>query len=86
MSTAPALEENRTSAGTDDEKGVVDVEEQQVEYRDSTTVGTERREAERRLVRKLDKRILPLLCAMYLFACKQPDSHTSIETSLTLNA
>ena len=70
---------------TDDEKGVVDVEEQQVEYQDSTA-RTERREAERRLVRKLDKRILPLLCAMYLFACKQPDSHTSIETELTFNA
>ena len=74
MSTAPALEEKPNSTVTDDEKGVVDVEQQQVEYRDSTA-GTERREAERRLVRKLDKRILPLLCAMYLFACKQTYSH-----------
>lgn len=26
--------------------------------------------AERRLVRKLDRRILPILCLLYLFACK----------------
>lgn len=26
--------------------------------------------AERRLVRKIDTRILPILCLLYLFACK----------------
>ena len=27
---------------------------------------------ERKLVRKLDRRILPIICFMYLFACEQP--------------
>ncbi len=37
---------------------------------------------ERRLVRKLDMRIMPMLCMMYLFACK---STTSLRTSLQLS-
>lgn len=28
--------------------------------------------AERKLVRKLDKRIMPIACLLYLFACKSP--------------
>lgn len=85
MSTTPALEEKLTATVADDEKGVVNVGEHQIDYGDSTA-GTDRREAEQRLVRKLDMRILPFLSPMYPFACKQADSHTSIENSLTFNA
>lgn len=35
----------------------------------SQASGTERRAEEKRLVRKLDRRVLPVLCAMYLFSC-----------------
>ena len=42
---------------------------------DSAERSASSRDEEIRLVRKLDKRILPLLCAMYLFACKQTYSH-----------
>ncbi|KAI0701587.1 hypothetical protein C8Q76DRAFT_802555 [Earliella scabrosa] len=67
MSTTPALEEKLTATVADDEKGVVNVGEHQIDYGDSTA-GTDRREAEQRLVRKLDMRILPFLSPMYPFA------------------
>jgi hypothetical protein len=33
------------------------------------SAGTEDEDEERRLIRKLDRRILPITCLMYLFAC-----------------
>lgn len=45
--------------------GAVRIEEQQVEYAQQS-----RDEDEKRLVRRLDKRIMPMICAMYLFACE----------------
>ena len=33
---------------------------------------------ERKLVRKIDSRILPIACLMYLFACKSYYSHSRI--------
>lgn len=36
----------------------------------SQPIDAERALEEKRLVRKLDKRILPIACLLYLFACK----------------
>lgn len=38
---------------------------------------------ERRLVRKLDRRILPITCLMYLFACQYLERSMSALSSLT---
>jgi hypothetical protein len=38
---------------------------------------------ERRLVRKLDCRILPITCLMYLFACQCLDRSIMMSTSFT---
>ncbi|KAI0738928.1 MFS general substrate transporter [Daedaleopsis nitida] len=52
--------------GEKEKVGDVRIEEQQVEY---APPGEEsREEQEKRLVRRLDKRIMPMICAMYLFA------------------
>jgi hypothetical protein len=38
---------------------------------------------ERRLVRKLDRRILPITCLMYLFACQYLERSIMMSTSFT---
>ncbi|KAI0800091.1 MFS general substrate transporter [Fomes fomentarius] len=64
-------EEGRGSKHVD-EDAETKLEEEQVVDRtcaltSSTASGAQRLEEEKRLVRKLDKRIMPILCAMYLF-------------------
>ena len=41
---------------------------------DSSDSDTAAHREERRLVRKLDERIMPLICCIYLFSCASSDS------------
>ncbi|RPD81550.1 MFS general substrate transporter [Lentinus tigrinus ALCF2SS1-7] len=67
MSSLPQCQD-AISRGADEKDGPK-VEESLVEYAPSSTqTDASRAEEERRLVRKLDKRILPIICAMYFFA------------------
>ena len=67
-STMSSLPQHRdiVTGGADNLK----VKETLVEYAPSNQTDCSRAEEERRLVRKLDRRILPIICAMYFFACE----------------
>ena len=70
-STMSSLPQHRDIVtGGADEKDNLRVKETLVEYAPSNQTDCSRAEEERRLVRKLDRRILPIICAMYFFACE----------------
>lgn len=54
--------------GYDDDKDTEKIDQRPPESLASTSL--EDAAFEKRLVRKLDKRILPIVCILYLFACK----------------
>ena len=62
------------------EEKFVDGQDESVE--DEVLLTEERKEEERRLLFKLDKRILPITCLLYLFACTSPSPE--LKTSLTI--
>lgn len=63
-----AMTDNRDSV--DDKLDVEKVESRSVSGSAKETSLEERSLEEQRLVRKLDLRIMPLLCIVYLFACE----------------
>lgn len=67
-----AVEEENLGTHRTDEKGDARFEEERVVDWMSPFASlpdTQRLQEEKRLVRKLDRRLMPMLCAMYLFAC-----------------
>ncbi|KAI0760293.1 MFS general substrate transporter [Fomes fomentarius] len=69
----PVVIDQKVGDDQTDEKNSVGLEEEPVvvdSYGSTSPLasGTERRAEEKRLVRKLDRRVLPVLCAMYLFS------------------
>ena len=63
-----ANSEEKTSYA--DEKGSADPAVEQVEQSPPSATEFEATPEEKRLVRKLDMRIMPIACIMYLFACE----------------
>lgn len=59
-----------------DDKGISTVEVVEFTGQENTLTdgSTSPVEQERRLVRRLDMRLMPVLCALYLFACEYPRS------------
>ncbi|TFK85656.1 MFS general substrate transporter [Polyporus arcularius HHB13444] len=64
----PIPQRQDLNASGTDEKDAAKAEDCHVEYAPSAETNSSRAEDERRLVRKLDRRILPIICAMYFFA------------------
>ena len=73
MSTADEKHLDRADSLEDEKAGQVTQLEETAREPVAAAVG-ERSIEEKRLVRKLDLRIMPIACILYLFACASPSS------------
>lgn len=65
------------------DKAATGAQSVQLDVQPGSEVPVSESEEERRLVRKLDRRILPITCLMYLFACQCLARERSMSTFFT---